>query len=493
MSSIKKLSSVTKSLSVLYVEDDLNIQVKMKKYLQKLFASVSVADNGMTGLEIFKQKSFDIVITDLSMPKMGGIDMIKGIKAIKNNQSVLITTAHSDSTYLLDAIKSHVDGYILKPFDYDELNSELLKVSLKIETFYKNEEYKQYLQAMLENQKRKMDENYEKTLYSIVELIEQRDTYTAGHSKRVAYYCEIIAKAMGYSEHDCTLIHQAGILHDVGKIETPDAVLLNPKVLNDLEYKLIQEHVEVGYKLLNSIPMFKPLAVVVKSHHEKYDGSGYPDGLKGDEIHFLSRIMIVADAFDAMTTNRIYKARKTIDEALFELKNLSGSQFDPVVIKSAISVLKKINLDENINQLPKTKLEQERFAYFYNDTLSPIYNQNYLSVNLLKNGDEFFFTRMIVLSICNFSSYNKKYGWKEGDKFLENFANILFKNLSDVSIFRIFGDDFVVLSETKINLDEVKTLLDSLAKKEDLQYKVKQIDLKSQEITTLTDIEKLLD
>ena len=493
MSSIKKLSSVTKSLSVLYVEDDLNIQVKMKKYLQKLFASVSVADNGMTGLEIFKQKSFDIVITDLSMPKMGGIDMIKGIKAIKNNQSVLITTAHSDSTYLLDAIKSHVDGYILKPFDYDELNSELLKVSLKIETFYKNEEYKQYLQAMLENQKRKMDENYEKTLYSIVELIEQRDTYTAGHSKRVAYYCEIIAKAMGYSEHDCTLIHQAGILHDVGKIETPDAVLLNPKVLNDLEYKLIQEHVEVGYKLLNSIPMFKPLAVVVKSHHEKYDGSGYPDGLKGDEIHFLSRIMIVADAFDAMTTNRIYKARKTIDEALFELKNLSGSQFDPVVIKSAISVLKKINLDENINQLPKTKLEQERFAYFYNDTLSPIYNQNYLSVNLLKNGDEFFFTRMIVLSICNFSSYNKKHGWKEGDKFLENFANILFENLSDVSIFRIFGDDFVVLSETKINLDEVKTLLDSLAKKEDLQYKVKQIDLKSQEITTLTDIEKLLD
>lgn len=492
MSDIKKLSSVTKDLHILYVEDELGIQSKMQKYLQKFFASVTVADNGFDGLEAFKEGNFHIVITDLSMPKMDGIEMIQRIKHIKEQQSVLITTAHSDSQYLLDAIKSHVDGYILKPFDFDELNAELFKVSQRIQAINKNEEYKKYLQSMLQKQKKEMDENYEKTLYSIVELIEQRDTYTAGHSKRVAYYCELIAKEMGYSEEDCTTIHQAGILHDVGKIETPDAVLLNPKALNELEYKLIQEHVKVGYKLLDSIPMFKRLAPIVESHHERYDGTGYPRGLKGEEINEFSRIMIVADAFDAMTTNRIYKARKTIAEALTELVNLSGTQFDPVVIKSAAKVLKEVNLDENINQLPKTKLEQERFAYFYNDTLSPVYNQNYLSVNLLKNSYEFHFTHMLVFSIRDFSSYNKKHGWKKGDKFLEKFATTLYNNLKDVSIFRIFGDDFVVLSKGEVNVEEVSGLLDTLAKKEELRYQLHDIDLKKHPISTLTDIEQLV-
>ena len=492
MSTIKELSSLTQDLKVLYVEDDPIIQAKMKKYLQKFFFFVGVADDGVSGLALFKKEDFHIVITDLSMPNMDGIEMIKQIKKIKENQAVLITTAHTDSVYLLDAIKSHVDGYILKPFDYDDLNQELLKISLKIQTFHKNEEYKQYLQEMLDKQRKEMDENYEKTLYSIVELIEQRDTYTAGHSKRVAYYCKIIAQEMGYNEDECTLIHQAGILHDVGKIETPDAVLLNPKILNDLEYKLIQEHVEVGYKLLNSIPMFKPLSVIVRSHHERYDGSGYPKGLKGDAIHYLARIMIVADAFDAMTTSRIYKARKQIKEALTELVNLSGTQFDPKVIKDAIKVLEKVNLDENINQLPTTKLEQERFAYFYNDTLSPVYNQNYLSVNLLKNGEEFYFTHMVVFGLSDFSSYNKKHGWKHGDKILEKFAKILFENLEGSSIFRIFGDDFVVLSKGEIVVDTAVALLDNLTSQEKLSYKIKQIDLKKQSIKSLSDIEKLL-
>ena len=114
-------------------------------------------------------------------------------------------------------------------------------------------------------------------------------------------------------------IYQAGILHDIGKIATPDVILLNPQILNKLEYKLIQEHVKVGYRLLVNIPMFQDLAEIIHSHHERYNGTGYPRGLKGDEINPLARIMIVADAFDAMTTNRIYKGRKNLTEALDEL------------------------------------------------------------------------------------------------------------------------------------------------------------------------------
>lgn len=250
--------------------------------------------------------------------------------------------------------------------------------------------------------------NYEQTLVSMVEMIEERDTYTAGHSKRVAEYSKKIAQQMGYSEQECTKLYQAGILHDIGKVATPDTVLLNPKTLNAIEYKLIQEHVVVSYNLLKNIPMFKDLADIVRSHHERCDGKGYPRGLSGEEIEPLSRIMMVADAFDAMTTNRIYKPRKTVSEALSELVSLKLQQFHPEVVDSAVIALRDIKIDENISQTPKTKLEEERFAYFYKDTIGNIYNQNYLELILSKNSYEPEYKYMKLFTVHSFSQYNKK-------------------------------------------------------------------------------------
>jgi len=489
MIDITKLKLLTTNLTILYVEDDLKIQDAMKKYLKKLFSLVTVANNGEEGLSLYKKSKFDIVITDLSMPKMNGMDMIKKIKELHDFQSILITTAHGESNYLMDAMRVHIDGYILKPFVYDELNYEFYKISEKIKKFKENEDYKIHLQEMLKLQTREMKNNYEKSIYSMIELIEQRDTYTAGHSKRVAHYCQIIAKEMGYSSDECKLIHQAGILHDIGKIETPDAVLLKPKSLNDLEYKLIQEHVTVGYNLLNSIPMFQPMANIVYSHHERYDGSGYPNALKGDKIDKLARIMIVSDAFDAMTTNRIYKARKSVTEALEELHELSAKQFDPEVVKCAVISLAKITIDENINQLPKTKLEKERFAYFYNDTLSQVYNQNYLDLVLIKNSYEKSYSNMIIFSLNNFSAFNKKYGWEKGDKLLKEFANTLAMHFEDDLTFRVFGDDFVLISKKKIILNGVKKVLDALMDNDIISYRIDSIDLTKKKIEKLIDIE----
>jgi putative nucleotidyltransferase with HDIG domain len=251
------------------------------------------------------------------MPKMNGIEMIKAIK-VDNEKNIpcIITTAHTDTEFLIDAINLKVDGYIIKPFDFQQLNHELYKLVNRLQKFRENEMYKQSLEHLIHKKSAIVasllefqNQNYEKTLYSMVEIIEDRDTYTAGHSARVARYSKLIAQEMGYSEKDCTRLYQAAMLHDVGKVATPDAVLLNPKQLNDIEYKLVQEHVMVGYKLLSNVPMFSSLADIVYSHHERYDGTGYPRGLKGNEIMPLARIIIVADAFDAMTTNRIYKGR----------------------------------------------------------------------------------------------------------------------------------------------------------------------------------------
>jgi len=491
MFSIQELQKATRSLNILYVEDDLPIQKSMQKYLKKFFASVSVAADGIEALKLYEQGEYDIVITDLSMPRMNGIEMIKKIKAIKESQTIIITTAHGESNFLLSAIKAHVDGYLIKPFDYNELNLELFKTTQKIETLKKNEEYQNHLQNMLEEKTHEMSENYTKTIYSMVELIEKRDTYTAGHSKRVAHYCDLIAKEMGYSEKECIFLHQAAMLHDIGKIETPDAVLLNPKPLNDIEYKLIQEHVTVSYQLLNNIPMFQPLAKIVYQHHERYDGTGYPNQLRADEITPLARIMIVADAFDAMTTNRIYKTHKKTSEAIEELKQLSAKQFHPEIIKHAVIALKDVIIDAEINQLPKTKLEEERFAYFYKDTLTQVYNQNYLEVILMRNRYKPLFKKMYIFSIHNFSQYNKRRGWEVGDQLLQEFAAILSIHLEEELIFRVFGDDFVAISKREPKLEGLKSVLDEVMKDIEITYEIMTIDLRKQKIETLSDVEMI--
>ncbi len=491
MLNLRELRELTKDLSVLYVEDDLSIQKTMVQYLNKFFCAVIFADNGLEGLTKYQLREFDIVITDLSMPKMNGLDMIEKIKELNKNQSILITTAHSESNYMFGAIKAQVDGYVIKPFDYEQLNLELFKVSEKLKMFKENEEYKTHLKSLVDEKTSQLSENYDKTLFSMIEMIEKRDTYTAGHSKRVAEYSKMIAQEMGYNEDECTMIYQAGILHDVGKIGTPDAVLLNPNELNEIEYKLIQEHVEVSYKLLKTVPMFQPLAEMVYSHHERYDGGGYPRGLKADEIIPLARIMIVADAFDAMTTNRIYKARKSVQTALDELVELSSKQFHPEVVEKAIIALKDVKIDANISQLPQTKLEEERFAYFYKDTLSKAHNHNYLDVVLTKNSYDLEFTSMELFYINNFSKYNKVNGWRAGDKFLEKFANALCDNLPSSLVFRVFGDDFVVLSKEKLDVQNVKKSLDKIVSNNGLSFRVKSIDLNEVKITKSAQIENV--
>ena len=498
MSLLKELKTLTFNMKVLYVEDDSSIRDTMLQYLKKIFMDVDCAFDGLEGLESYEKGKYDLVITDLSMPRMNGLDMLNKIKEIDDDQAVLITTAHSESDYMFNAIRAGIDGYIIKPFDFEQLNHELFKIVDKLKKFKENEEYKLHLQDLVNEKTAEISnimsfqsDNYNKTLVSMVEMIEKRDTYTAGHSKRVAQYSKLIAEEMGYTENECTMLYQAGILHDVGKIATPDAVLLNPKSLNEIEYKLIQEHVNVSYKLLANIPMFKSLSEIVHSHHERYDGKGYPEGLSGDEITPLARIMIVADAFDAMTTNRIYKARKTVTQALDELVQLSSRQFHPEVVEKAVIALHGIKIDENINQLPTTKLEEERFAYFYKDTLSNAYNQTYLDVVLMKNSYDIDYTNLYIFKIRNFSNFNKAYGWKEGDKVLSSIADILSVDKHDSMLFRVFGDDFVLLSSRELELSKTTESLDKFLQKYDIEYNLKSIDLNLMDINRVAQLENV--
>ncbi len=499
MINIKNLKRITKNLTLLYVEDEDDLRESLQVYLSKLFANVVIAKNGQEGIDYYKEQKFDIVVSDIQMPIKNGLEMAKEIKEIDMEQEIIITSAYSETSYFLDAISIGVNGYIIKPIDYVQMNQELYKSSIKISYMKENQNYKAHLEEMVYERTEKilaMEEdkidNFENTILSFVEMIEDRDTYTGGHSQRVAEYSKLIAQEMGCSEEDCELLYKAGIIHDIGKIATPDTILLKPARLNSIEYKLIQEHVVVGYQLLFKIPMYREHAKIIKSHHERYDGKGYPDALKGDEISLLSHILLLSDAFDAMTTNRIYKARKSIDSAIKELQEFSGKQFHPKVVLAAVEVLKDVVIPEEVTQLPKTEIEKERFSYFFRDQVTDAYNYDYLNFVIEQKiiNREYGYIEKIYLH--NFNSFNISQGWVKGDKLLNNFVSCLHQDYPSATIFRVHGDDFVLMTEETldINISKLKSL--SYLEENSITLSCKSIKLKDVTIDSMEELEKLI-
>lgn len=498
MTKAKEFQHIAQSFTILFVDDDANIRRSMEQYLSKFFQSVAIASDGEEGLEVYKKEQYDIVLTDISMPSMNGIEMSSAIKKLNKNQEIIIATAFSEFSFIKEAITLGVSGYLLKPLDNVLLLDELNKVVMRLHIKRENEAYKNRLEEMVEEQtinlkslQKQKIENYNQTLYSMVEMIEKRDTYTAGHTQRVANYSILIAEKMEYPQEEKELLYQAGMLHDLGKIATPDAVLLNPRKLNGIEYKLIQEHASVGYDLLKKVPMFQEVAEIVGAHHEKYDGSGYPRGIKNEEIPELARILSVADTFDAMTTNRIYKSAKTKEEALKEIGLLEAKHFDPQVVEAALIALKDIEIDTKTTQVPQTEIEKERFAYFFKDNLLTLYNQNYFELMLQKNIESKEYIYLYVVSLQNFSLYNQKHGWSSGDKLLTQITEGLHKVFSSYQISRIFGDDFVFLSKQKVDFTQYRSQFKFL-QEFNVKIEFKEFNLKELSIGSCSDLQKLL-
>ncbi len=494
MSDIVEVKALALETKVLYVEDDEMLRQTFSLFLGKLFAVVDVAVDGKEGLEKYASSNYDIVITDILMPRINGIEMSEKIYQMNSDQDIIIVSAHSEGEYLSQAIRLGVSGYILKPVQNEQMLEVLYKVLLKQKVFKDNENYRINLEEIVDKkieEQHKLEltmiENYEKTLISLVDLIEERDSYTAGHSLRVAQYSRAIAKEMAYSEEDCELIYRAGILHDIGKMTTPDAILLKPGKLNSIEYSLIQEHVSVGSKMLHKIPMYLQLSEIISGHHERFDGSGYPLGLKGDEILPLSRIMLIADSFDAMTSSRIYKLSKTKEVAIEEIRCLSGSLYHAEVVPFAIKVFEDLELEET-SQLPATAMEEERFAYFYKDSVTNNYNNEYLDYILTVKSDVYPCLNLVFLG--NFTQYNERLGWQEGDLLLRDFSAKIVEQIGDAMLFRIHGDDFAVLSKKHLEIDK-NSLLEFLKEKEsNITLSTKHLHTQNSNIHSMAELEK---
>lgn len=332
--------------------------------------------------------------------------------------------------------------------------------------------------------------NYEETIFSFVDMIEQRDTYTAGHTERVAHYSEMIAREMGIEPEETKKLYKAAILHDIGKIATPDSILLKPGKLTSLDYDLIKLHAFAGYEMLSQIVMYRELAEIILHHHERHDGKGYPDGLQGDEIPLLSRIMTVGDAFDAMTTNRIYKAKKEIPEALAELQEFCGSQFHPEVVKAAVKVLADVKIPTTISQLPISDLEKKRFSYFFNDKLTGLFNEEYLKI-ILNNLDLNHYSCLHILHLLNVPEYNKRHGWDKGNQFFKEFAAELLVCFPDALVFRAYGNDFALMAKEHITVESKAFNIFRCIINTEIEAEVDHVDLLAGKAYTIDKLEKM--
>jgi response regulator RpfG family c-di-GMP phosphodiesterase len=267
------------------------------------------------------------------MPEMDGVTLLKEIVQRWPGTAVIMVTAVAEVESAVACLKQGALDYVAKPFHLDEVRARVTQAIEKRRLVLENREYHQHLEERVAAQAHRIEELMLEGLHALVEALEAKDAYTRGHSVRVAAYAAGIARALGLNDHTVDTIVLGAELHDIGKIGVSEAVLLKPGRLTDEEYRHIMEHTVIGARILGPLLHDAPMALaVVRSHHERLDGSGLPDGLKGDAIPIEARVVSVADAFDAMTSGRPYRPSLPVSRALVELARCTGSQFDPRVV-----------------------------------------------------------------------------------------------------------------------------------------------------------------
>ncbi|MCK5897631.1 MAG: response regulator [Methylococcales bacterium] len=289
-------------------------------------------------LEWCKENEYDLAIVDYMMPKMNGIEFIEQLKACpaKKDIPILMVTANDQLNVRYKALEAGATDFLTKPIDKTEFMIRVQNMLVLCQHYRRiANENVQLNHEVVENSK-KINEREIDTICSLSKAAEYRDPETGGHIQRMSWYSKHIANQLNFSDAEQELILQAAPMHDVGKVGIPDAILLKPGRLDSSEFELMKEHSIIGYEILNvsSSPLMKIGAKIALTHHEKYDGSGYPYGLKGDDISIYGRIIAVADVFDALISSRPYKKPWPIENAIEFLKENSGKHFDPQCVEA---------------------------------------------------------------------------------------------------------------------------------------------------------------
>lgn len=327
---------------ILVVDDDPAILNLIKSAVTRQGYQCSTALEGKSALSIIEDNHVDIVITDIMMPEMNGIELTERIKEKGYDTDVIIMTGNvADFTYE-KAISEGASDFIQKPLKLQELILRIKRIVKQRELIHerkKKEEELKTAYTTLNEMLHVLMKNLYGTIHVLGAIAEKTDPYTAGHQKNVAQLAKEIAEHMNLSEDKKESIYISGIIHDVGKISIPTEILAKPGKLTDIEFAFIKEHPKIGYDILKDIQFPWPVAEIVRQHHERINGSGYPDGLRNEDIHLEAKIIAAADVVEAMSSHRPYRPALGVDKALEELKQHRGTLYDPMVVDACLELL----------------------------------------------------------------------------------------------------------------------------------------------------------
>ena len=308
---------------VLVVEDDAQNAVALMRLLGRDGFEVDLARQAEDAIEVARQDAPDVILLDWMLPRMTGIDACRILKRDRSTRliPIVLLTGLGARENRLAGIRAGADDFLTKPFDPEELRARVRSLA----------RLKRYTDEL---------ESAESVITSLALTVEARDRYTEGHCQRLADFGVTLGAAIGLGEDDIAALNRGGYLHDVGKIGIPDAVLLKPAALTPGEYEIMKQHTIIGERLCGSLRMLTPVRPIIRHHHERLDGSGYPDGLRGSAVPLLAQIIGVVDAFDAMTTARPYRPARTLEDARSELRiDARAGRFDIELVDTLLALI----------------------------------------------------------------------------------------------------------------------------------------------------------
>ena len=321
---------------IIAVDDEAGIIDSLSVFLRKTnYEYVGVTDP-VEAIERVKKEHFDLMLLDFMMTPLHGDEVVEEIRKFNKELYILLLTGHKDLAPPLETIKRlDIQGYCEKSDKFDQL---LLLIESGIKSIKQMQEIKR-INAELEETNEKLEQAYLDSVETLRYTVEAKDPYTRGHSDRVSEFSVLIGKKLGLPEEQLRILRIGGLFHDIGKIGIPDNILQKESKLTDDEYLEIKNHPSIGVHILGSAEIFKDIIPIVKHHHERYDGRGYPSGLKGEEIPYIARIAAVADTFDAMTSKRSYRDALDLQVVKDEIKRCEGTQFDPEIAEVFLEIL----------------------------------------------------------------------------------------------------------------------------------------------------------
>ena len=335
-------SAASSPIDCLVVDDEPRLRQVLVHLMRHDGFRCFEAGNGAEAIELLEKQPVSLVMSDMRMPRVDGIELLKQIRTRWPDTAVVMITAVADVEVAVSCLAIGAMDYLTKPFHLEEVRARIGQALERRRLVLENRDYQRNLEVRVAAQARRLEEIFLAGIQALADALEVKDAYTRGHSVRVSQYSSAIARALNLDAEMVRQIELGGHVHDIGKIGVKEEILNKPARLTPDEYQHIMTHPVVGWRILAPLLVDAPIALnVVRSHHERVDGKGVPDGMRGDQIPIEARIVAVADALDAMTSGRPYRSsEKSFDQAMRELEENCDTQFDRRVVEAAIEAAK---------------------------------------------------------------------------------------------------------------------------------------------------------